>query len=340
VNLSSLIQWAYLNGEPNNQGVLRQCPEDFFVDEVLGFDADGEGQHRLLHIQKRNTNSEWLARQIAKLAGVANKEVGFAGLKDRHAVTRQWFSVDLAGRPEPDWQQLVSDDIQLLEAIPHGRKLRRGSLKGNRFRITIHDLQGDSEALEARLQQIKQAGVPNYFMEQRFGRDFANLEHALAMFRGRKVKNRQQRSLYLSAARSLVFNQILSQRIQQGLWNQVLSGDVMMLHGSHSVFVVDELDVDITNRLKLQDIHLTGAMWGRGTLQSQAEARAFEQQAVSELAEWCQGLEQAGLKQERRALRLIPEGLQWDIHGDQITLEFFLPAGSYATAVMHEVVRS
>lgn len=338
----SLLQWQYLYGPPKTEGRLRATAADFFVDEALGFAPDGEGQHRLIHIEKRNTNTEWLARQIAKLAGVATKEVGFAGLKDRNAVTRQWFSVDLAGRDEPDWTSLESDEISILEVTPHGRKLRRGTLQGNHFRIRITDILGSQDDVDARLQQISNDGVPNYFTEQRFGHDYDNLQQALAMFGGRRVKDRHRRSLYLSAARSLIFNLMLSQRIQQGLWEEILHGDVMMLDGSHSVFVVEQVDSKLSQRLATHDIHHTAPMWGRGQLMSQAEARSFEQSVIDELQlqDWCRGLEQAGLKQERRSLRVVPQGFQWQWQEGTLQLSFFLPPGSYATAVIRELFQA
>ncbi len=328
---------AYALGKPETTGAIRTTPEDFQVDEILGFELSGEGEHVCLHIRKRNSNTAFIAKQIARLADVKNMDVSYAGLKDRNAVTTQWFSVYLSNKPEPDWSQLNNDEIEVLSVCRHNRKLRRGTLKGNRFKIIVRDLQGNKETLEQRLQQIKTNGVPNYFGEQRFGRN--NLEQASAMFSGQiKVRNRDKRSLYLSAARSAIFNEVLSKRVAAGNWNQALPGDVMMLNGSHSIFQAELVDKTIQQRITEHDIHPTGPLWGRGQLATKSDAFAFEQQTVELFLDWCHGLEQAGMKQERRALRLPVADFSWEIGLGSFELCFFLPAGCYATSVLRELV--
>jgi tRNA pseudouridine13 synthase len=185
---------SYVYGVPPVSGVLRTQPEDFFVDEVLGFEPEGEGEHVLLQIEKRNTNTQWLAGQLSRFAGIPKRDVSYAGMKDRHAVTRQWFSLGLAGAAEPDWNNLNNDNVRVLQHARHRRKLRRGTLQGNRFHLVVRHLQGELDALEARLQHIAQTGVPNYFGEQRFGHDGANLQQAMAMFQGKRIKDRHKRS--------------------------------------------------------------------------------------------------------------------------------------------------
>lgn len=326
---------AYALGKPEATGIIRAIPEDFQVDEVLGFELTGEGEHVCLHIRKRNSNTAFVAKQIARLAGVKNMDVSYAGMKDRNAVTTQWFSVYLSNKAEPDWQQLNSDEAQVLEVKRHNRKLRRGALKGNRFIIKVTELCADKTLLEKRLQTIQKAGVPNYFGDQRFGRD--NLEKASAMFNGTvKVKNREKRSIYLSAARSAIFNAALSKRVELGNWNQPLAGDTMMLNGSRSVFSIAEVDEVIQQRVDAGDIHPTGPLWGRGKLDSSAAVDAFEHEIAERFRDWCQGLERAGLKQERRALRLLVTEFDWKLEQDSLTLNFFLPSGCYATTVIRE----
>ena len=326
---------AYALGKPEATGVIRATPEDFQVDEVLGFELTGAGEHVCLYIRKRNSNTAFVAKQIARLAGVKNMDVSYAGLKDHNAVTTQWFSVYLSNKAEPDWQQLNNDEVEVLEIKRHNRKLRRGSLKGNHFKIILREFSGDHALLEQRLQTIRTKGVPNYFGEQRFGRN--NLEQATAMFKGEiKVKNRDKRSLYLSAARSAIFNAVLSKRVEDDSWDQPWAGDVMMLNGSHSVFQVNEIDDVIRQRITEFDIHPTGPLWGRGRLASSADVFILEQKLTEKFSNWCQGLEQAGLKQERRALRLPVTDFSWIFEEDSLELSFFLPAGCYATAVLRE----
>ncbi len=328
---------AYAHGKPEAAGRIRTVPDDFLVDEEPGFELSGEGEHVCLHIRKRNSNTAFIAKQIVRLADVKNMDVSYAGLKDRNAVTTQWFSVYLSNKPEPDWSQLNNDEIEVLSVCRHNRKLRRGTLKGNRFKIIVRDLQGNKETLEQRLRQIKTDGVPNYFGEQRFGRN--NLEQASAMFSGQiKVRNRDNRSLYLSAARSAIFNEVLSQRVAAGNWNQALAGDVMMLNGSHSIFHAETVDDTIHQRIVEHDIHPTGPMWGRGQLATTSEVLTLEQHAVELFNDWCHGLEQAGMKQERRALRLPVADFSWEIGLGSLELCFFLPAGCYATSVLRELV--
>lgn len=329
---------VYANGRPLVTGTIRGTADDFQVDEDLGFEPAGKGEHILLQIRKRHANTETLARQLAKLAGVKSMDVGYAGLKDRIAATSQWFSVNLAGKPEPDWTQLASSDIEFLTVARHDRKLRRGALQGNRFTLVVRNLQGDSAAIEQRLTRIARDGVPNYFGEQRFGH--ANLERAMAMFEGRiRVKDRHQRSMYLSSVRSELFNRVLAHRVAAGNWNRAMDGDVMMLNGTHSIFSIMQVDAEIEQRVMQHDIHPTGPLWGRGELRTALLARQLEEDVLQACALWRNGLEQAELDQQRRALRLNVAGLQWSFTapGD-LQLQFCLPPGSYATMVLREAV--
>jgi len=330
----------YAYGKPSATAILRQRPEDFQVDEVLGFEPDGEGNHVFLKLRKRGQNTQWLANEIAHLAGIKERDIGYGGMKDRHAVTTQWFSVDVAGREEPDWSRLEfdrdSEAVEVIDVARHRRKLRRGTLTGNQFRITLRDLRGDHDAIISRLESVRRYGVPNYFGEQRFGAN--NLARAEAMFKKRFRAKRNQRSLYLSVARSQLFNNILSRRVADKNWNTLLDGDVMQLSGSHSVFKVAETDMDTEQRLFDKDIHPTGSLWGRGELMTSLQAQALELEETQQYPLLCIGLEEAGLKQQRRSLRLLPENMEWELSGDSLMVTFFLPAGSYATVVLREIV--
>ncbi len=335
--MSATEHLAYALGKPDLSGVIRSQPEDFQVDEDLGFELTGEGEHVCLHIRKRNSNTDFIAKQIARLAGVKNMDVSYAGLKDRHAVTTQWFSVYLSNKPKPDWSQLNCDEVEVIEIVRHNRKLRRGSLKGNHFKLVVRELQGHIESLQQHLQSVSVNGVPNYFGEQRFGRD--NLAKAMGMFNAEfKVKDRNKRSMYFSAARSAIFNEVLSQRVAAANWHQPLAGDVMMLDGSHSVFAIEAVDDEINRRISEHDIHPTGPMWGQGRLASTADTQQIEQQCAENFVLFCDGLERAGMKQERRALRLPVSKLEWQIEGNRLQLNFFLTSGSYATSVLRELV--
>jgi tRNA pseudouridine13 synthase len=337
--LQAALQPACAYGGPLAKGLIRQRMEDFIVDEISSIEFTGEGEHVCLHIRKRGLNTEDIARQLARLAGVKSRDVSFAGMKDRHAVTTQWFSVYLPTTVEPDWQLLDSDEVQVLEVVRNARKLRRGTLAGNRFRISVREFDVDAVLLDARLQRIAEQGVPNYFGSQRFGRAGSNLEHALEMFAGRRVR-REQRSHYLSAARSMLFNKVLSERVRAGNWNRLLDGEVCMLAGSRGFFTTDAVDAELDQRLLGNDIHPSGPLWGKGELASQNRAYELETQALDGFSEWCEGLEKAGLKMERRSLRLIVEDLQWQYADKTLVLSFSLPAGCFATAVLREIVET
>lgn len=319
---------------------LRCAPEDFRVVEQLAFAFEGQGEHVYLKIRKREANTEWVAQRLAALAGAPRAAVGFAGKKDRHAVAEQWFSVHVPGRDEPDWSALDNEEVQVLDSARHARKLRTGALRGNAFDIVLRELDAPRAALDARLSRIAAEGVPNYFGEQRFGIDGGNLERAAAMFAGRlRERNRSKRGLYLSAARSWLFNLVLARRVEDGTWNRALDGDVMMLDGSQAVFDAGPGDAAIDGRVQSMDIHPTGPMWGRGELRTRGEARRIEEEVLESHAAWREGLERAGMKQERRALRLPVRDLGWTLAEPRsLRLRFFLGAGSYATGVLHEIV--
>lgn len=317
---------------------IRQRPAHFRVDEQLPFEPAGEGGHTFLLIEKTGSNTDWLAGQLARFAGVEPVAVGYAGLKDRHAVTTQWFSIKLEGHDEPDWNLFDADNCRILKRFKHTKKLKRGVLAGNQFSLLLTDIDGDRARWEENLERIKTSGVPNYFAQQRFGHNLNNLQRAQQWFeQALKPKKSQQRKMILSAGRSWLFNLVLSERIEQNNWQQWLAGDMMQLDGSGSVFLPDSNDDGVEKRLNDFDIHPTGPMWGRGRPLSQQRALALEEQVLADWQDWQQGLEQAGLKQERRSLRLMPQQLSWQWQGEDLLLSFFLSPGSYATAVLREL---
>lgn len=332
--------YHYANGEPTLTGNIRCHHSDFIVDEKFAFAPTGEGEHSLLHIRKQDTNTDWLSRQIAQLAGVRKVDVSYAGIKDRHAITTQWFSVWLPGKPDPDWTLLNSDNVQVLQSIRHNRKLRRGSLTGNQFTLLVRDIKGDTSDLRQRINTIAKEGVPNYFGDQRFGFGGKNLEKAEIMFGGKREKDRFKRSMYLSAARSAMFNDLLSQRVEIDKWADALPGDVMLLENSRSYFLAKEIDEEITQRLKEHDIHPSGPLWGRGELLSKGMVAELENKLTDKFEIFDVGLKNARLDQERRSLRLSVKDFKWDFDEENhlLNLSFFLPAGGYATSVLREIV--
>jgi tRNA pseudouridine13 synthase len=278
-----------------------------------------------------------VAGKLAQHAGIRESDVGFAGLKDRHAITRQWFSVRRPSAAGTDWSGFELAGANILKLTRHDRKLRRGAHSGNRFRICITDLEGAAGTLDERLSQIRRCGVPNYFGEQRFGRDGNNLQLASDLFGGKRMR-RNKRSIALSAARSYLFNHILQTRVGDGSWNRLLDGDSACLDGSNSIFAVERVDQELQRRFDELDTHPGGAMWGSGEPSCCGAVLALEQAALQPHEEIRDGLE-AHTRQSRRALRLAVRDFAWEIDDDHVWLEFVLTSGGFATAVLLEIVR-
>ena len=330
---------AYLHGKPNATGLLRSQNADFKVFELLPFAPCGDGEHLMLHIEKSGENTTFVARQLAKHFGVKDMQVTYAGLKDRHAVTQQWFGIHLPGKQVDDLSSLAIPNVTVLAQARHNKKLKTGALIGNRFELTLRDV-SDIELVKQQFELVAKTGVPNYFGEQRFGFNGGNLHKALSLFVGQKVKDKKKRSMYLSAARSYLFNQMISERINRQAFLTPLDGDVFMLAGSQSVFKPTSGDSDMQARLDSHDIDLTASMWGRGQLMTENVAGDIEANIANTNNALSEGLESCGLKQERRRMRLTMLNPQAEILDEQtIKLSFMLPAGSYATAILREIIQ-
>lgn len=325
-------------GNPPLTATLRSIPEDFRVEEILGYEPDGEGEHAFLWVEKREANTDWVARELARFAGVSPMNVGYAGLKDRHAVTRQAFTVQLPGKADPDWNAFPHAEVKVLSSTRHKRKLKRGALRGNRFVLVLRDVQGDRARAEEVLQAIATRGVPNYFGEQRFGREGGNVAQARAMFAGRRV-DRDKRSILLSAARSHIFNNVLAARVERDAWDQPLEGEIWSLAGSRSWFGPEPFDDVLAARLVQGDIHPSGPLWGQGDSPAAGAAGELEHEVAAVFSDLADGVAAARMDQERRPLRLLPKDLRWHWPNDKtLELSFELPAGAYATVVARELI--
>lgn len=316
---TTLPQWPNAYPATGASATLKLLNEDFTVTELPLQLPCGEGEHIWLDIEKNGANTAFVALQLADATGVQERDVGYAGLKDRYAVTRQWFSIHLPKGQTPDLTGLQHPEFKVLGQSRHLKKLRPGDLQGNRFRIVLRDVIGERDAIEANLKAIASLGVPNYFGAQRFGFEGGNVEQGRAMLaREIRVRNPKKKGIYLSAVRSFVFNEVLALRIRQGLWGKTLPGDVMDEAGRP-----------------------TGPLWGRGRVISTDQAQALENAVAERHPTLCDGMEHAGLDQERRALVASPADLSWQWpQADQLVLTFSLPAGTYATSVLKEVLRA
>ena len=324
------------HGEPPIIAQVRAVAEDFCVREDLGMEPEGTGEHLWVLLRKTGWNTadagQWLASSLER----PPRDVSWAGLKDRQAVTEQWFGVHMPGPNSLPTLPELPDGLQVLRMHRHPRKLRTGMLRGNWFRLRLRQVEGGWTGLTQRLMKLAHYGVPNYFGDQRFGRDGGNLDAAWRMFDGMPVRNRHRRGLFLSAARSFLFNRVLAERVSRGTWDRPVDGDLMTFTTSGSIFPAARL-IAGDPRLATADLHPSGPMPG-GDGQGPTGSAGDVEDAV--LEQWPQagaGLRRLKVDASRRALRLPVRELHWRRDGNDLVFGFWLPAGAYATAVLREL---
>ncbi|MCL4131028.1 UNVERIFIED_CONTAM: hypothetical protein GTU68_006205, partial [Idotea baltica] len=317
---------------PGAFALFRAEFEDFKVDEVLGFTFSGEGEHLCLHVEKRGENTRWISKLLAEYFGVDEMAIGYCGLKDRRAITRQWFSVHLPNTHDVTLPNVLDLEYQVLESCRHNKKLRRGMHKANSFVIRLRQVQGDREVLEGRLQQILEQGVPNYFGEQRFGIDGGNLSEADSLLRTQYGADRiRDSNKKRGSARSYLFNLVLAEHVKQGSWSDPIYGEAV--------------EGDAVESDTVENIIATGPMWGRGRSNAPEAVCEFEKSVLSDWQDWTNAMEFSGLQQERRSLVLNPEGFSWkwlpSTTGlvEDLELSFSLPSGCFATSVLRELIQ-
>jgi tRNA pseudouridine13 synthase len=335
----SLPDWPRAAGPTRVSASIRVQNEDFDVEEISRQQPTGEGSHWWLWVEKTGANTDWVATRLAHLAGCKAMDVGYAGMKDRHAVTRQWFSVPVGNAEKFDWSNQDIEGVRVLQVRRSARKIQRGVLDGNRFRLILRDLDGDTGRLEQRLTLVAQQGVPNYFGPQRFGHGGGNVRRGVAWLAAPRRLPRNKRSIYLSAVRSYLFNEVLAERVGRGNWNTLLPGELVMLDGSHSFFASDPDDPELARRCAEFDVHPTGPLPGRPDKEPAGETLQLETEVLGRQEGWQQALSEFGVKAARRSLRLVPKDFSWHISGDTLELIFSLPAGAYATSVLQEMVQ-
>ncbi|PHM51830.1 tRNA pseudouridine(13) synthase TruD [Xenorhabdus sp. KK7.4] len=334
----SELHWLY--GRPEATGVVKSIPEDFIVREDLGFSPDGEGEHLMVHIRKTGCNTQFVADNLARFAKIPARSVSYAGLKDRNAVTEQWFCLHLLGKQDPDLAAFQLEGCEILATARQKRKLRIGTLKGNDFTLVLREV-SDRQVVEKRLEQIAQTGVPNYFGEQRFGRDGQNLVQAQRWATNEiQVKERNRRSFYLSASRSAMFNAITSIRIGRGEHQQVQNGDALQLTGRGSWFVADESELSVLQQRVMDgELQITASLPGDKALGTLHQALDFEQQCLQDYESLWGLVKRERVDSARRAMLVKPLNLHWEWLDDQtVTLHFSLPSGSFATSVIRELI--
>ena len=327
----------YLLGTPQQTGRLKAEFADFIVREELGYPLAGEGEFVAVKVRKTNANTLFVGEQLAKFVGISVKNMSYAGLKDRHAVTEQWFCLHLAGKETPDFSTFECEGMEILEVTRHNRKIRTGALEGNHFELLLRDVV-ETDELKQRLNQLQEIGFPNYFTEQRFGRDGHNLTQAQRWASGEiSVKDRKKRSFYLSAARSEVFNLVVSQRITDHQMQTVLLGDYLQLAGSNSFFEVKAEDlVQSQQRLDENDVLLTAPLIGENSLEQNGNER--EKAIVAQHENLISLMKKERMNTARRAMLCKPQDLRWQFEPEGLRITFFLNSGSYATGLVRELI--
>ena len=332
------IDFAHLprvHGDPVFHGTYRAAPDDFRVEEILGFEPAGEGPHYWLKIQKIGISTDEAQTRLAQAVGVSRKEVGYAGKKDTHAVAIQWMSVPESAHVE---RGPIDDALTICEVTRNQRKLKIGQLAGNRFELVLTGEANSS--LEDRLSMIARQGVANFFGPQRFGRHGTNLQNARRLAtRDPQGKRRlhPKDGMAASAARSAAFNAIVAARIECDRWLSVAVGDVVSLAGRGSHFAVSATQFeDVCARILNGALDPTAPMAGRSL--KTGESQAADEWAVLHtdalLSGWLTGVFREA---DRRAVRVIPKQLVWKQQGSKLKLSFELPRGAFATAVLHEL---
>ncbi|HKI33461.1 MAG TPA: tRNA pseudouridine(13) synthase TruD [Gemmataceae bacterium] len=335
---------------PGIGGRIKTVPEDFEVEEIPAYEPSGEGDFLYLWVEKRDMGAEYFARQVAKRLGIPPAEVGTAGLKDRRAVTRQMVSVPAgcSGRVE----SLDGDGIRVLSVGRHGNKLKPGHLHGNRFRILIRDADpAATQRLEPILSRLSSEGLPNFYGPQRFGRDGETVLLGLSLLRhepppvvaGRKPNLRSPflRKLALSAAQSALFNHSLARRLADGLMRRVLPGDVMAKWPFGGLFVAEDVPREQGRFDQRETVH-AGPMFGRKTFAAAGEAAVREETALADAGLARSSFNGFGklMQGTRRHNLVYLDGLNATAEPDGVRLTFVLPAGSYATVLLREVMKT
>ena len=328
------LPFAYENQRPS--AVIRREINDFRVTETLSFELSGQGEHLFLFIEKQGCNTDWVARELQKHFNLRSQDIGYAGKKDRYSLSKQWFSLHLPGK-EVSLQDLDNDSFKVIESTRHNKKLRKGSIKHNFFKLRLKDV---SELVtDDKIVELGQNGFPNYFGYQRFGHQGDNLTKADGLLRGQfKVKNRNKRGIYLSAARSFLFNLMLAERVKLKLWDKIVSGDCLSLNDSRAYFKSEEVNDELHQRMQCGDIHISGLMPGRQASEAQLDSLALESRVLEPYQAWINGLSESRLDSSRRSFRVIPGDLKLIRESEsQVVIQFSLVSGAFATSLLREL---
>ncbi|MFT2097072.1 tRNA pseudouridine(13) synthase TruD [Marinomonas sp. 2405UD66-6] len=344
-------EWRYAWSKPIATGDLKTHVQDFYVEEQLGFEPDGKGEFCFVFIEKEGVNTDFLAKRLAQVAGIAPNKVTYSGVKDRHACTRQWFCLHVLNE-EPDLSTIQEafrepENVRVIAQLRHSKKLRTGAHASNRFVIRLRGIAGDLNDLESRLHLIKEGGVPNYYGPQRFGINGNNLVNGKSfVLKGRQSRRKLSKteSFWLSAIRSWCFNQALSDQVENGMWSRLCDGDIAQFQRKDEQFRAKDLSALIYLSVMRGEISpvlpLITEGWEAGTGPQREKAIKDSLADNWDLAEALLGFD---LSRDSRLARLVPMNMAWELLKEtegntQLIVEFSLPKGCFATSILREMI--
>ena len=326
---------------PGVGGCIKQSPEDFQVREHLLYQPTGEGDHVFCDLERAGMETRSMLSLLSEVTGVPQKDLGYAGLKDKQALSRQWISVPWPGKSLEDLEALLMSRSEwaVHQCVRYGNKLKRGHNLGNSFRIVVRQVRGCEDTLAGIAGHIVEHGLANFFGPQRFGRDGLNAHIGRAVLKGRYIRSRTQRGLMLNAWQSELFNRWLVMRLERTGLDRLLCGDIARVEGRGGLFRVEDAAAD-TGRCQRGELQLTGPMFGAKMMTASGEPGRWEEELLA-----AEELEREALKRQRlpgtrRAARIRAGELHWELRADNLLLSFFLPKGSYATIVTREFVKN
>ncbi|MBZ9714555.1 tRNA pseudouridine(13) synthase TruD [Deinococcus multiflagellatus] len=337
--MSLVFDWSALRAlttEAGTGGTLRQHPQDFRVEELPAYPLSGEGDHLFVQLEKIGHTTAHVLRELGTQLGVKDRDIGVAGLKDRHAVTTQWLS--LPARYEARLEQFAFSGVRVLQVTRHTNKLGLGHLRGNRFVVRVRGAPGQAEQAARLLAHLQSSGVPNYFGPQRFGLGGLNAEEGLRVVRGEsRVRDPRVRRFLTTALQSVVFNAFVSLRLERGVFDALLAGDMAKKHDTGGVFQVEDAAAE-SPRAARGEVSATGTLFGKKVRPLSAEAGELEREALGTL-----GLSPEmfhSRKGDRRLTRVFLEEASVEPADDGYVLAFALPRGSFATSVLREIMKT
>lgn len=329
------FSWNFAYPGLGVKATFKEFPEDFYVEEILGFELSGEGEHYYIQVEKVQQNTNYVAERLANWAKISSKNISFAGLKDKQSISRQWFSIWLPGKNLPAIYPDIPG-VKILQVVKHSKKLKRGALSKNKFKISLKNIDAGNLLINERLDLIKEHGVPNYFGHQRFGIEGNNVNNASEILSKKKAK-RELKSIVLSSLRSYLFNTLLSFRVKNGSWNGVITGQPLQLSGTRSWFLAEGTEDEIT-RVKEGDCSPTCPLYSEQFINDPQLLSVHETELMKELSELTKLMDKFRLEKAIRATVLRPENFSYTIEGGNLLLSFSLPPGCYATVIIREII--